>query len=282
MVLNGNVTDFTVSNNVVHDNNNIGIDFIGYEQGVCPDPAQNQARNGVCAGNTIYNITSVNNPAYGGDQSADGIYVDGGKDIVIEGNNVYLADIRIELASEGPNQVINGGPDPAGSELTSGVILRNNLIHDNYTVGLDIGGYDADRGGTDHCTIVNNTFYNNDTLQWGQGEFQIQYYATNNVFKNNILYANEDAVFVNNLYGAVLDIDYDLFYSTAGGTAIGTHSVFGDPLFTSLTVPTFTVSPASPAVNAGINLGADIVGTIDFAGNPRVQGSGIDMGAYEQ
>ena len=31
MTLNGNVTDFKITNNLVHDNDNIGIDFIGYE-----------------------------------------------------------------------------------------------------------------------------------------------------------------------------------------------------------------------------------------------------------
>ena len=29
MTLNGNVTNFQVTNNLVHDNNNIGIDIIG-------------------------------------------------------------------------------------------------------------------------------------------------------------------------------------------------------------------------------------------------------------
>ena len=47
MVFNGNVTDFTVTNNVVHDNDNIGIDFIGFE-GNGPT-GQDQARSGVCA-----------------------------------------------------------------------------------------------------------------------------------------------------------------------------------------------------------------------------------------
>lgn len=32
LVLNGNVTNFIVSNNIVHDNDNIGIDFIGFER----------------------------------------------------------------------------------------------------------------------------------------------------------------------------------------------------------------------------------------------------------
>ncbi len=32
MTLNGNVTHFQITNNLVHDNNNIGIDIIGYER----------------------------------------------------------------------------------------------------------------------------------------------------------------------------------------------------------------------------------------------------------
>jgi len=43
-----------------------------------------QARNGVCTDNVVYNITSYGNPAYGKDRSADGLYVDGGKNIIIE------------------------------------------------------------------------------------------------------------------------------------------------------------------------------------------------------
>ena len=56
-MLNGNVTGFEVTNNRVHDNNNIGIDFIGFE-GTCPDPALDRARDGVCRGNVVWNISS--------------------------------------------------------------------------------------------------------------------------------------------------------------------------------------------------------------------------------
>ena len=46
--LNGNVEGFKVLNNFVHDNN-IGIDFIGYEEDVCSSCSleQNRARNGL-------------------------------------------------------------------------------------------------------------------------------------------------------------------------------------------------------------------------------------------
>ena len=52
LVLNGNVEIFTVKDNLVHDNDNIGIDFIGFEGHGSPD----QARNGSCIRNTVYNI----------------------------------------------------------------------------------------------------------------------------------------------------------------------------------------------------------------------------------
>src|ERR1043165_3720865 len=73
LTVNGNVSGFDISYNSVHDNNNIGIDFIGFE-GTCPDVNQDYARNGVCRGNTVWNISSYGNPAYGNEYAADGIY----------------------------------------------------------------------------------------------------------------------------------------------------------------------------------------------------------------
>ena len=49
LVVNGNVTNFRITHNVVHDNNNIGIDVIGFER-TAPDPAVDQARDGVVSG----------------------------------------------------------------------------------------------------------------------------------------------------------------------------------------------------------------------------------------
>ena len=82
LTLNGNVTGFEVTNNVVRDVNNIGIDFIGGETDIQPDPAK-VARDGVCRGNQVFRANSD----YGGGYAA-GIYVDGGRDIVIENNVV--------------------------------------------------------------------------------------------------------------------------------------------------------------------------------------------------
>jgi len=148
--------------------------------------------------------------------------------------------------------------------------------------------------------------YKNDGKNTGSGEFQIQYHATNNVFKNNIVYAGAQALAIHNFTTSVAnpaDVDYNLYFSPGGATGTtfvwnnktyGTFTAyqsgsgkdgnggFSDPQFLNGTTPDLRVRSTSPAVNAGINLGSVVVGTLDFAGNARVQGSNIDIGGYEQ
>src|SRR6478752_9481350 len=176
LVVNGNVTNFRITHNVVHDNNNIGIDVIGFER-TAPDPAVDQARDGVVSNNLVYNITSKGNPAYRNEENSDGIYVDGGTRILIEKNVMHDVDFGIELASEHKDRA------------TSYVVARNNLIYHSHTAGVSIGGYAPDRGRTEHCIVVNNTLYQNYTSGTGSGEFQMQWNMTGNIFANNIVYA---------------------------------------------------------------------------------------------
>src|ERR1700761_3016103 len=176
LVVNGNVTHFRITHNTVHDNNNIGIDVIGFER-TEPDPAVDQARDGVVSENLVYSITSRGNPAYGNDQSSDGIYVEGGTRVLIERNVMHDVDFGIELASEHKGRA------------TSYITARNNLIYHTHTAGVSIGGYDTQRGPTQPFIVSKNTLYENDTSATGSGEFQMQYNMQDDVFKNNIVYA---------------------------------------------------------------------------------------------
>ena len=294
LVVNGNVTNFRITHNVVHDNNNIGIDVIGFER-TAPDPAVDQARDGIVSENSVYNITSRGNPAYGNDQSSDGIYVDGGTRVLIEQNVIHDVDFGIELASEHQNRA------------TSYIIARSNLIYHCNTAGVSLGGYAPERGRTDHSTVVNNTLYNNDTAGTGSGEFQMQWNMADDRFENNIVYAGTRCLLV--LNRSQIDntqppntVDHNLYYCVsgtraskwAGASATVTgfdeyvqltgndrHSSFSDPLFIAPAKKDFHLGSGSPATGVGTHAGLP-VGDVDLDGSTRVTSGKIDIGCYQR
>ena len=207
LVVNGNVKDFLIEGNRVHDTNNIGIDVIGFE-GNAPDPTVDQARDGIVRGNTVWNVDSYGNPGYGNDRSADGIYVDGGRDILIEGNVIHDVNIGIEMASE------------HAGRSTRNITVRNNLVYDATAIGIAIGGYDRRRGATEDCVIVNNTVVNTDGV-----ELLVQFDTSDNMIANNVIVAGPQHIFVENAYtenvGNVLD---DNLYYSVDGRSGGTWS----------------------------------------------------------
>jgi hypothetical protein len=287
VTLDGNVTHFTVTDNVVHDNDNIGIDAAGW-WGEGPS-GHDQAMIGTISGNTVYNITSLHNAAYAGGLGADAIYCDGCTQVTIERNRVHDADIGIEAASE-----VKG-------HVASAVTIRDNLVYDTGLVDITIGGYASNVGGSDSITIVNNTLHQSAAAQ-GNG-FQVQYKATNNVFRNNIVsLANQGSLlyYFTKLTAAPAAMDDNLYWSAAANpnwvwkkvnysslasfraaSAQEAHGKYADPLFVNLAGHDLHVLGTSPAVGAGTNLGAGVVGATDYAGNPRVVGA-IDIGGYEQ
>ena len=295
LVVNGNVTNFRITHNVVHDNNNIGIDVIGFEQ-TAPDPAVDQARDGVVSNNLVYNITSRGNPAYRNEENSDGIYVDGGTRILIEQNVMHDVDFGIELASEHKDRA------------TSYIIARNNLIYHSHTAGVSIGGYAPERGHTDHCTVVNNTLYDNDTSGTGSGEFQMQWNMADNTFANNIVYAGSRCLLSLNKSQVdknqpAVTIDHNLYYCASGAKAstwIGAsaatvtgfdnyvestgndrHSRFLDPHFVDAATHDFHLQSDSPALAAGTTDGVP-VGELDLEGSPRVKSGKVDIGCYQR
>lgn len=205
MAVNGNIEQFEVTNNKVYQNDNIGICFIGYE-GVCKDVNLDRARNGICTGNIVYDIDSYNNPAYGTDRSAGGIYCDGATNIVIANNQVKNANFGIELASE------HKGKD------TSFITVENNVVAYCSNAGLAMGGYDKKRGYSLNNVIRNNVFYSNDMLMGSFGEVFLQFTAKNNQLTNNLFYANAQSLFVYDAYSTNEgnSMDYNTYYCVSG------------------------------------------------------------------
>ena len=203
LTLNGNVDGFLIAKNYVHDNDNIGIVAIGWEGtagGSDGDDSSNgnahiygghhpldRARNGVIRNNMVTRCSTeapVKNPTYpNNDFSAGGIYVDGGKSILIERNTVDECDIGIEIGCE------HGGVDLNGDDRdTRDIICRNNQVYYCGQYGIGIGGYNSYRGVAVDCQILNNTIYKCSSLSWGGGQLLVAK-SHDNLFANNILVA---------------------------------------------------------------------------------------------
>jgi hypothetical protein len=246
----GNVTYFAITNNIVHDNDNIGIATIGYDN--AGPPGYDQAMYGEVSGNTVYNISGITNPGEGNSYDADGLYCDGCAYVTFENNWIFNADLGIEVTSENqicfPNGTEWSGPghtgmpgkgkSPCYGEFAT---VRNNVFSNSGNAGLSIGGAgaatknggDETLGGSTLATVfVNNSIYN-DVVQTGNnrssapgGEIQIQHQigsAQGDYFENNLVYAG---TFNRWLYSFVkpttqypappATMNWNLYYSQAG------------------------------------------------------------------
>jgi hypothetical protein len=183
LVLNGNVSNFSVSNNTVRYSDNIGIDLIGYEQ---ISKKHDYVRNGKIENNIVHHISSYGNPAYGEDYAAGGIYIDGGHHLIVSNNVVYKSDIGIEATSE-----------HKGKDAQDITISHNTLYNNDYT-GISIGGYDKKRGGTKNSLITHNVLYKNDLKELGGGQLLLQYNTKGNTIENNIFTASSSGIFISN------------------------------------------------------------------------------------
>jgi hypothetical protein len=254
----GNVTYFQITNNLIHDNDNIGIDVIGYE-GVGP-VGYDEAMYGEISGNTVYNISGISNPGEGDSYDADGLYCDGCAYVTFERNVVFQVDYGIETTSENQICQANGtewsGGNPGSGTAATGTYpcygryatVRNNLFREANSCGTSIGGYAAAAGGggegngggsSYHDVFVNNTLYDNGTQPGNSnegtpsGEFQIQYQVGStqaNIYENNLLYAGSPNIWINSYVSCSSSypcppakLNWNLYYSMAGyldGTSI--------------------------------------------------------------
>ncbi len=284
LTLNGNVDGFAVTNNVVRDVNNIGIDFIGGETDIQPDPTK-VVRNGVCRGNRVERARS----SYGGG-FAGGIYVDGARDIVIENNVVTESDLGIEIGAENPGQV------------TTGIVVRSNVVYRNDKAGIVFGGFAAGVGRVRESEFRNNTTFENDTLGEGFGELWIQY-AEDNVVRNNLFVATAANLLLASYGGnASNDLDHNVWWAPGGAgagvfvwngdvstgfaayraaTGQDAASAFADPLLVDPANGDFHVAATSLAVNAGDPATGVAPGETDLDGAPRLSGPRVDVGADE-
>ncbi|USY32394.1 right-handed parallel beta-helix repeat-containing protein [Bacillus velezensis] len=255
VVLNGNVDGFKIAGNTIRDNNNIGIDVIGYEG---TSKQNDYARNGVIENNTVSHNSSYGNPAYGDEYSAGGIYVDGAEHVDIKKNTVYNNDLGIEATSEHKGK------------YAQDIRITDNKVYGNAYTGISIGGYDTKRGGTINSVIAHNIMYRNDTKDLDGGQLLLQYGTKGNTIEKNIMTASGSRIFIANDYtkneGNTVNHnvyhkeagkdgiwnwknrEYDSFTAYKKGTANDSDSIYADPMYRDESSYDFTLKPGSPAL----------------------------------
>ncbi|WP_421876726.1 Ig-like domain-containing protein [Marinoscillum sp.] len=286
ITIKANVDGFVVENNTVHHVTNIAIDAYGL--GSWPNAAQ--ARNGAIRSNLVYN--AICNYTDNG-----GIYVDGGKDIVIENNIVYNSLYGYTLGCENQGNVTGG--------TTSNIKLLNNIAYNNARAAVMIGtggDDDGEQGEVVDCLLSGNTFLKNSTSsQWGS-ELVLQNCSNIELYNNIVSGLWQQMVSEGPGVGTYTS-GYNIFYNPVGspltaqevnnwatinfstwkGQVSDNTSSYTDPLLVSAspTSPDFHLQSSSPAINAGDPSYTLTGSEEDLDGHARIQNSRIDIGVDE-
>jgi hypothetical protein len=281
VAVNGNVDGFTISENIVYNISNIGIDIIGHE-GTCSDASLDQARNGTVKWNKTFSCYSLY-------ATSAGIYSDGARDCVIENNLSYTNGWGIEVGCE------NIG------KTSSGIIVRNNIVHDNTHGGIVIGGYDYPSGsGKVINSLVNNNTVSANTQNGNASGDIVVSYCESVTIKNNIV--NSSGTFpalVIESNPAGLAINFNLYYSSqnlsfvsvlftynslnawTSATGQDQSSLQTNPLFVNASSNNFHLISTSPAIDRGDTIYQIGMGETDMDTMSRLQNGRIDIGADE-
>ena len=219
---------------------------------------------------------TIRNLTFQGGRSLAAVTNDRGAGLDLAGSSTYVGDILIErcIFRDNAASLLAG----ALNVSTSGVVnLRNNLFTGNTApvaaavLVLDIDGA---------VTIGSNTFTQNvATTSNAQNAAMANDGSAVRVISNNILWHNtsggqtdvigDQGIYLNNLIETVTG-------AMQGGSA---GNINADPQFAGAS--DFRLMTHSPAMDAGDSAPFGGVTTQDLAGQARISGPAIDLGAYE-
>ena len=164
-------------------------------------------------------------------------------------------------------------------------VVRNSLIANNYTA-TNRANVECWGGTIENCTIVGNT---NGALSAdvpnavGGLWLTNSYAATPAVVRNCILWGNTNTTtgLADNYRRDGGTIQYTC--ATPDASAYGSGNTTATPGFVGTGAVTnyYRLAAGSPCINTGTNVLSWMTGALDLAGNARIQGKTVDMGAYE-
>jgi hypothetical protein len=244
--------DVLVEGNWLHDTDHIGMNV---------GSTSPNAVNVTVRGNLLEWIGRRRDGTLWNNKQCNALYVNGGSNVTIERNTVKYSGYPYAVVTE------------PGYPASRDIVIRNNIAYRTYA-GVMLGNwYSTDGSSIYNVKVLNNTLYGTD-----QGFVIRPFTSSSVVWKNNIVVSPKPIV--NGLGCPVGTMDYNLY---SGGTAgSDPHRVTADPQFENAAGENFSLKPTSPAVSAGDpNTSVADVGSIDFAGEPRVASGRIEIGAHE-
>jgi hypothetical protein len=218
----------------------------------CPNYESIDVKEGSSYGSIHHNDIS-------GAHSA-GIYIDAqGRD----SQNIEIYNNKVHDSLESGARGIAIGVENSGS--AKNMKVYNNIVHNMGAIGI-VPGTSYSAGAVDNIAVVNNVVYDNGQSDgWGGGIIVEYGSATNMVLRNNIAYGNHGR-------GDIV----------GNGHTVQDHNlpIGVNPLFVNPGSDNFHLQSGSPAINAGSSI--QFVPSFDMDGSTRPQGTGYDIGAYEQ
>lgn len=185
--------------------------------------------------------------------------------------------IKGYLALLSPDVVIRGfgisGSDRSGIEVHENVnaVISNNIISDNSGSGITLGW-----NGPSTAIIRNNTIVNN-----GNGGVSVETSGSDATITNNIISKNVNGIW-KALDATVRNSYNNLFANTTNLVNLqpGTGEIISDPKFLNLLAKNYSLSSASPAIDAGDpDLDGDGKTWIEDADDRDADTTRRDMGA---
>ncbi len=202
---------------------------------------------------TVTNCTMTSNSVTG---SGGGIY------------NYYGTVINCTMTSNSAtgSHSFGGGIFNMFGTVTNCTMTGNSATGFNSSGG---GIYNAYSSTVTNCTVTGNSATGSNS--YGGGIFN---YGT---VTNCIVWRNS----VSDVEGDLSGVSYSCFGESTGGN----HTTSADPKFVSMTDANpltwdLRLQASSPCIDAG-TMAVPNLPAIDLLGNPRAQGEGVDMGAYE-
>ena len=285
LIIYGNVSDFLIEDCELYNLNNIALDLIG-GWGIVPVDSLDQVRYGIVRNCKIHDCVNPE-PGY----SADGFYIDGGRDILLENNISYRNDLGFVVWAE-YNHVVQ-----------KNIILRNNVAFDSLYEGIAFGSW----GFPDHTgllitsSVTGNTLYNNNINNQGAGELYFGF-INDCVVENNIIFGDNLSAIVTLEEGAQnnLTLNHNIYYTPNGqatfvynwinyvgieafraATNYESYGLEANPLFADIENHDFHLRPSSPAIDAGNPNYFMTDGDVDMDGEARIYNYITDCGADE-